>query len=104
MGTSNPLRGQSTLTNVGVFYFVVKNLPTSYTSCHANVHLLSICYSHDLKVYGYEPVLQKFAAEMEQLRVHGFHGDFPIIGTQKVYVQLAQAVCDNLALNGLLEI
>lgn len=101
MGTSNPLRGQSTLTSVGVFYFVVKNLPTSYTSCHANVHLLSICYSHDLKVYGFEPVLQKFVAEMEQLRVHGFCGDFPIIGTQKVYVQFAQAVCDNLALNGL---
>jgi len=31
MGTSNPLRGQSSLCSVGVFYFIVKTLPTNYT-------------------------------------------------------------------------
>jgi hypothetical protein len=73
-------------------------LPTSYTSCHANVHLLAICYSHNLQVYGFEP---EFVSDIEGLPVAGFSGDFPIIGRQKVYVQFAQAVCDNLALNGL---
>ena len=101
MGTANPLRGQSSLCNVGVFYFTVKNLPTSYSSCHANVHLLALCYSHDLRVYGYDAVLDKFVSEIEHLRVHGFEGTFALIGTQRVYVELAQVVCDNLALNGL---
>jgi hypothetical protein len=101
MGTSNPLRGQSSLTNVGIFYFIVKNLPTSFTTCHANVHLLAISYSHDLKVYGFEPILEKFVSEMERLQVTGFCGDFPVIGKKTVKVQFAHAVCDNLALNAM---
>jgi hypothetical protein len=102
MGTSNPLRGQSSLCNVGVFCFVVKNLPTSQTTCHANVHLFALCYTHDLRVYGYESILEKFVSEMENLRVNGFEGTFALIGRSHVYVHFTQAVCDNLALNGLL--
>lgn len=41
MGTTNPLRGQSVMYNVGVFYFTVKNIPKAYNSCFANVHLLA---------------------------------------------------------------
>ena len=101
MGTTNPLRGQSTMCNVGVFYYVIKNLPTNLTSCHANVHLLALCYSHDLRVYGYDTLLNKFVTEIQRLILNGFEGDFPIIGKTHIYVKLCQAVCDNLALNGL---
>jgi len=30
--------------NVGVFYFIVKNLPNAVNSCFANVHLVALCY------------------------------------------------------------
>lgn len=45
MGTTNPLRGQSTLCNIVFFYYVVKNLPDSFNTCFANVHLLALCYT-----------------------------------------------------------
>ena len=52
LGTTNPLRGQSVMCNVGMFYYVIKNLPPFCNSCYANVHLLALCYSEDLKKYG----------------------------------------------------
>jgi hypothetical protein len=101
MGTTNPLRGQSTMHNVGVFYYVVKNLPDVYNSCFANVHLLCLAYTPDIKVYGFDPIMDKFVCEMKYLGTVGFSGDFPIIGNKQIYVGLAQVACDNLALNGL---
>lgn len=101
MGTTNPLRGQSSLCNMGVFYYVIKNLDDRLNSCHANVHLLSLCYYQDLKVHGYNSVLDKFVAEINKLATQGFEGDFPILGKKRVFVKLFQVVCDNLALNSL---
>ena len=102
MGTTNPLREQSSMYNVGVFYFIVKNLPNIVNSCFSNVHLVSLCYAPDLKMYGYEAVLRKFVIEMRRLSLEGFTGNFPGLSTQRVYVSLLHVACDNLALNGLL--
>jgi hypothetical protein len=102
LGVTNPLRGQSALHNVGVFFYTVKNLPQKFNSSFGNIHLLALCYSHDLAVYGYDPVVQKFVAEMKELSSVGFEGSFPILGRCTVYASLCQVTCDNLALNGLL--
>jgi len=102
MGTTNPLRGQGTMSSVGVFYYVVKNLPDSWNTCFSNVHLLALCYSHDLKVHGFSPILDKFCQEITDLSLNGFQGVFPIIGQATVCVELFQVACDNLALNGML--
>jgi len=102
MGTTNPLRGQSSMCNVGVFYFIVKNLPNMCNSCFSNVHLVSLCYAQDLKTYGFDAVLGKFVREMKHLSESGFTGSFPVLGTRTVYVSLVQVAGDNLALNGLL--
>jgi hypothetical protein len=102
MGTTNPLRGGSVLCNVGVFYYVVKNLPDSWNSGFANVHLLALCYEQDLKVHGFGPILDRFCYEMCNLSVSGFNDVFPVIGETTVYVNLGQVSCDNLALNGIL--
>ena len=60
MGTTNPLRGQSSTCNVGVFYFIVNNLLNVFNSCLANVHLVSLCHAQDLKTYCFKAVLSKF--------------------------------------------
>jgi len=44
--------------NVGIFYFVVKNLPNEYNTSSANVHLLALCNSNELKRYGFDPILR----------------------------------------------
>lgn len=101
MGTTNPLRGQSATGNVGVFYYTIQNVPPSHNSCFANVHLLALCYTEDLKRCGYDAILERFVSEMLKLQSVGFSGDFPVIGSSQVYVGLCQVACDNLALNGL---
>jgi hypothetical protein len=65
--------------NVGVFYYVVKNLPDVYNSCFANVHLLCLAHSPDIKVYGFDAVLHKFVDKMKRLSTVGFSGDFPVM-------------------------
>ena len=102
LGVTNPLRGHSTLHNVGVFFYTIKNISHQFNSCFANIHLLALCYSEDLKKYGFEPVLEKFVAEMNLLSKSGFVGNFPVIGEQTIYANLCQVTCDNLALNGVL--
>ena len=102
MSTTNPLQGQSMLCNFGVNYYTVKNLPTVFNICFANVHLLALCYSQNLKVYGFNPILEKFVSEIQHLNSKGFSGEFPIIGSCPVYVTLMQFACDNVALNGIL--
>ena len=87
---------------MGVFYYVVKNFPDAFNSCFANVHLLALCYEHDIKVHGFSPVLDKFGAELTKLSTSGFDLMLHGLGQRKVYVCLCQVTCDNLALNGLL--
>jgi hypothetical protein len=102
LGTTNPLRGQSSLHNIGVLYYTVKNLPAKHSSCFANVHLLALCYAEDLKVYGFDPILQKIVDEMNQLQQSGIEVDMHDRGRMPVYSSLCQVTCDNLALNGML--
>jgi len=63
------------------------------------VHLLALCYSHDLSVHGFEPVLYVFVAEMKELSTVGLSAEFPVLGNTTVYASLCQVTCDNLALN-----
>ncbi|XP_047142364.2 uncharacterized protein LOC124816727 [Hydra vulgaris] len=100
MGKTNPLRGNASTSNVGVT-ITIQNLPPSHNSCFANIHLLALCYSQDLKVYGYNNILERFVSEIQKLQSIGFSGDFQIIGSKQIYLGLRQVSCDNLALNGL---
>lgn len=102
MGVTNPLRSHGSVHNVGVFYYTIKNLPEEFNTCFGNVHLLAMCYSHDLSVHGYEPVLDKFVSEIQVLSSTGIVGDFPILGHSTIYASLCQVTGDSLAVNGLL--
>jgi len=77
------------------------NLPYIHNYCFANVHLLALCNSLDIKVHDYRPVLERFVAEINHLQRVGFSGEFPIIGLKQIHVGIARVSCDNLALNGL---
>jgi len=72
--------------NVGTFYFVVKNLPNEYNTSSANVHLLALCNSNELKRYGFDPILRKIVYELKHLSTVGFSGDFPVVGARQIFV------------------
>ena len=56
----------------------------------------------DLKVYGFNPILEKFVAEIVTLQQYGFEADLPKLGKCQVFSSLCQVTCDNLALNSIL--
>ena len=100
LGTTNPLRGQNTLHYTGVFFFTqIKNLPSRFNNCFSNVHLLALCYSKDLNVYGFELILRKFVTEMNLLQRSSISVDVELLGKQTIYASLCHVTCDNLALN-----
>jgi hypothetical protein len=101
MGVINPLHSYGSLHNIGAFYYTIKNVPDELNCCFANVHLLALCYSHNLYVYGYAPVRAKFVSEIKTLSTIGLE-DFPILGHQTVYTSLCQVTGDSLVLNDLL--
>jgi len=70
------------------------SVSSSQSYCYINITLL-YCYSEDLKKYGFEPVLEKFVAEINLLSRNGFVGTLPIIGEQTIYASLCQVTCDN---------
>lgn len=102
LGTANPLRGQSAVNSVGVFYYTIANLPMKYNSCFANVNLLALCYSEDLKRHGFDPILSKFVEEINLLQRDGIDVQLSTLGMCTVYASLCQVTCDNLALNAML--
>ena len=99
MGTTNAMKSKSVLQNISLFYYTVENLLPHYNVAFPNVHLLAICNSQDLKVYGFEPVLALFMEEMKQLEDTGF--TVCINGNEEInmYATLSLVTCDNLALN-----
>jgi hypothetical protein len=54
IGTTNPSRGQSATSTIGVFYYTIKNLPFTSNPCFANVHLLAVTCAVDLIKYGFD--------------------------------------------------
>ncbi len=90
MGTTNPLEGHGPAHSVGVFYFTIQNLPHSYNTCFPNVHLFSVCYTADIKKYGFERVLSKLMDEINILETTGISVDVPERGIVNIFGSISQ--------------
>lgn len=99
MGTTNPLRGHSSIHNVGIFYFTIQNLPPHFNTCFPNVHLFSVCYSGDLKKYGFRPVLERFMKDINILETSGIQINVAGRGQVNFFGSLSQFSGDCLAIN-----
>ena len=58
-----------------VSYYAMKNLCTVFNTCFANVHLLAL----NLKVCGFNPILEKFVSEIQHLSSKCFYVELPLI-------------------------
>lgn len=57
--TTNPLGSKRGIHIVGALYFVIKrNLPTKLYSTLINIHLVALFHVHDLKEYGFQPIME----------------------------------------------
>lgn len=99
MGSTNPLRGHSAPHNVGMFYFTIQNLPKHFQTCNENVYLLAICYSLDIKKYGFHAILSKFMEEIKLLETEGVSVNIPGRGDVTIFGSLSVFSGDCLAVN-----
>ena len=99
MGTTNPLRGYSSIHNVGIFYFTIQNLPVHFNTCFPNAHLLAVCYTGDLKKYGFRPIIEKFMKDIKILETTAVKIDVPGRGEVTIFGSISQFCGDCLAIN-----
>jgi uncharacterized protein YcgI (DUF1989 family) len=66
VGMMNCLRGHSAGNSIGVFYFIIENLPKCYNTCHQNVHVFALCHVTDLKKHGFHPILRSFMEDIKE--------------------------------------
>lgn len=97
LGTTNPLRGQNTVNNIGVFLHC-QELAGQIQ------FMLFKCTFISFVLHGrlFNPILEKFVAEIVTLQQYGFEADLPKLGKCQVFSSLCQVTCDNLALNSIL--
>lgn len=99
MGTTNSLRGHSPIHNVGMYYYTLQNLDTHFNTCFPNVHLLAICYSVDIKKYGFRSILSRLMEDIKTLETTGIKVDIPGRGEVNIFGSIAQFSGDCLAMN-----
>ena len=63
----NPLGSKTGSHKLGVFLMKIQNVPEQINSVLGSIHVLCLCYSADVKKYGFQPILQPFLRDLEKL-------------------------------------
>lgn len=69
--TVNPLGSKTGGHKLGAVYFIIRNLPSYFNSVPQNIHLLALFYSADVKVFGFNKILDKILSDVKQLETVG---------------------------------
>jgi hypothetical protein len=64
---TNPIGSQSSVYKIACFYYTIQNATSMFNSKLENIFVLAVCYTTDLKKYGFERILENFLKEMEEL-------------------------------------
>ncbi len=64
---TNPIGSKAGVHKLGLFYYTIQNLPLTINSSMNSVFLLAVCYTTDIKKYGFQPILDPFIKEVKQL-------------------------------------
>lgn len=64
---TNPIGSKAGVHKLGLFYYTIQNLPFTINSSMNSVFLLAVCYTTDIKKYGFQPILDPFIKEVKQL-------------------------------------
>jgi len=99
---TNPIGSQSSVYKIACFYYTIQNASSMFNSKLENIFVLAICYSTDLKKYGFEKILGRFIAEMKELESE--NGVTCYVGNQKKNLRatLVSFIGDTLAAHDIL--
>lgn len=63
----NPIGSKTGIHKIGVFYYIVDNLPPHMNSQLSSIHTLAICSHQDVLKYKFQKILNPFFIELEKL-------------------------------------
>jgi hypothetical protein len=90
----NPLGDASGVYKAGMFYFTLANLTRKHYSNLKNIFLVATCHSDDLKLFGYNAVLDVIMCDIKKLETEGV-----MLRNQIVFGSIAQTIGDNLGIH-----
>lgn len=64
---ANAIGSKSAIHKISVFYFTIQNFTSYVNSDIKNIFLLAVCYSGDVKKYGYKSILRPFFNDLKML-------------------------------------
>ncbi|XP_032792707.1 uncharacterized protein LOC116929552 [Daphnia magna] len=100
LGLTNPLKAGETKNNSGMFYFTNLSLSPRYNSTLANIHLLAMCHTNDIKNKdALNQLLSKIVSELKDLGKNGIAIETNDGEKMTLYVNLGQFTADNLGMN-----
>lgn len=100
--TVNPIGTKASIHKLGAFYFILKNFPAIFNSNLANVHLVALSYSSDIKKYGMNAILRVIVDDLKSME-DGFYIDVRGENAPRhVRCILGQITGDNLGLHACL--
>ncbi len=100
LGLTNPLKAGATKNNSGMFYFTNLSLPPRYSSTLANIHLLAMCHTNDIKNKdALNQLWSKIVSELRDLGKNGIAIETNDGEKMTLYVKLGQFTADNLGMN-----
>lgn len=100
LGITNPLKAGASKHNSGMFYFTNLSLPPSHNATLANIHLLAMCHSNDIKnKNSLNQLLSKIVSELKDLNKNGIEIESSDGQKITLYVKLGQFTADNLGMN-----
>lgn len=73
----NPIGAKTGFHKLGMFYFTFQNLPQKFNFNLSNIFTLLICYSADVKKYGFKAILYPFIKEIKILESEDGMNLFP---------------------------
>lgn len=63
----NPIGSKRGMHKIGLFYFTIQNFPSQFNSDLKNIFLLQVCYSWDIKKFGFKKILSKLFSDLKKL-------------------------------------
>lgn len=64
---SNPIGSKKGLNKLAIFYFSIQNFPSHFNKDIKNIFLLQVCYSWDIKKFGFKKILEKLVSDLKTL-------------------------------------
>lgn len=96
--TANPLGSKKGIHKLGGIYFTLRNFPPKLNSSLINIHLVALFHAQDIKMYGFDTILEPIINDFKVLETDGVK--VPLF-KNALYGSIVQVTGNNLGIHRL---